>query len=340
MDSGISGLSILVLGGRGFLGTHLVGLLQREDCSVRTFDRASVRTDDRAPVPAGVRFIEGDFSDVDALRDALVGVDLVYHLISTTVPGNSNRDPVSDVDSNLVATLRLLDLMRAAGVRRIVYASSGGTVYGNPATLPVPETHALNPICSYGIVKAAVEHYLRLYSTLHGLTANVLRISNPYGMHQTRIGAQGVIATFANRLVANEQIEIWGDGSVVRDYVYVPDVARALVKAGGRSESGAFNIGSGVGHSVREVLEVLQRTLGRSGKVRFKPHRECDVACTYLDIGRARSELGWEPEYSLESGCADYCNLLMASCRTADTGHGQLHNPRHFTAVAPASRLR
>lgn len=340
MDSGISGLSILVLGGQGFLGTHLVDLLQREDCSVKTFDRRSARAGGRAPVPAGVRFIEGDFSDEAALKDALAGVDLVYHLISTTVPGNSNRDPVNDVGSNLVATLRLLDLMRAAGVRRIVYASSGGTVYGNPATLPVPETHALNPICSYGIVKAAVEHYLGLYSTLHGLTANVLRISNPYGMHQTRIGAQGVIATFANRLIRDDPIEIWGDGSVVRDYIYVPDVARALVKAGGRSKSGTFNIGSGAGHSVREVLEVLQRTLGRSGKVCFQQHRECDVDRTYLDIGHARSELGWEPEYSLESGCADYCNLLMASWRAADAGHNPFHHRRHSAAVAFTSQLR
>ena len=246
-------LKVLVLGGRGFLGTHLVSALLEEGCAVRVLTRAIMPSGG----PPGVEWVHGDFVSGRGVADALHGVDVVYHLLSTTVPSDSNADPMGDVNSNLVATLRLLKLMNGAGVKRIVYASSGGTVYGNPAALPVPEQHPLQPICSYGIVKAAVEGYLSLHAKRDGLIANTLRIANPYGAYQSRIGTQGVIATFVHHLLNNHPIEIWGDGSATRDYVYVPDVVRALVLAGRRTESGTFNIGSGVGHSVNDVLSVV-----------------------------------------------------------------------------------
>jgi UDP-glucose 4-epimerase len=310
MALGIAGSKVLVLGGRGFLGRHLVDLLVKEGCLVRIFDRPERRAVDREGCPSTVEVFEGDFIRGEGLAQALVGVDVVFHLISTTVPSDSNADPIGDVNSNLLGTLRLLSLMRDAEVKRIVYASSGGTIYGNPYALPVPENHPLGPICSYGVVKVAIEHYLGLHSKLHGLVSNVLRISNPYGAHQTRIGTQGVISTFLNRLMKDEPIEIWGDGSMVRDYVYVTDVSRALLLAGRRQKSGTFNIGSGIGHRVSDILRILQNRTGLTGTVRYLPHRKFDVERIYLDVSLARDELGWKPEYSLERGCSLYCDLL------------------------------
>uniref|UniRef100_UPI000D384D39 NAD-dependent epimerase/dehydratase family protein n=1 Tax=unclassified Variovorax TaxID=663243 RepID=UPI000D384D39 len=315
MNFSIAGSKVLVLGGRGFLGRHLCPLLVEQGASVRIFGRHPPTEADLDYFGPGVEFVQGDLTEGRGLLDALQGVDLVYHLISTTVPSGSNADPIGDVHSNLVGTLRLLDVMRCAGVRRIVYGSSGGTVYGNPQALPVDESHPLQPISSYGVVKVAIENYLRIQSDLTGLTANVLRISNPYGMHQTRIGSQGLIATFVARLMRGEPIEIWGDGSTVRDYVYVHDVARALLLAGQRTQSGTFNIGSGVGHSVNEVLAQVLRHTRLSGDVRYLPKRGFDVQNTFLDIGRARNELGWKPQYTLEQGCALYCQLVGAGMR-------------------------
>ncbi|KIQ32132.1 hypothetical protein RT97_13905 [Variovorax paradoxus] len=311
----IAGSKVLVLGGKGFLGRHLSELLLAEGASVRIFDRARSHPADQESACKHLEVIQGDFVEGHGLSQALDGVDLVYHLVSSTVPSGSNANPIEDVSSNLIGTLRLLDMMRYSGVKRIVYASSGGTVYGNPRSLPVPEAHPLQPISSYGVVKVAVENYLHLQSELNGLTANILRISNPYGMHQNRIGAQGVIATFVRKLMNNEPIEIWGDGSVVRDYVYATDVARALVLAGQRSQSGVFNIGSGMGHSINEVLRLIREQTGLDGEVRYLPHRRFDVQRTYLDIERARVELGWQPRYSLEEGCARYWHLLLNSAR-------------------------
>lgn len=202
---------VLVLGGQGFLGRHLSEQLLREGATVRIFDRPGIGGTPNRDDSKRVEVVQGDFVEGHGLSQALHGIDLVYHLVSTTVPSGSNANPIEDVNSNLIGTLRLLDMMRCSGVKRIVYASSGGTVYGNPQSLPVPEAHPLQPISSYGIVKVAIENYLRLHSELNGLTANILRISNPYGMHQNRLGAQGVIATFIRKLMNNESIEIWGD---------------------------------------------------------------------------------------------------------------------------------
>lgn len=308
---------VLVLGGAGFLGTHLVRGLVGEGIAVRTFDRQpapgrpqalpeeSDVQGDANPLP-GVETLAGDFVSGEGLAEALADVDVVYHLVSTTVPSTSNADPIADVEGNLIGTLRLLKLMEASGVTQIVYVSSGGTVYGNPTILPVPESHPLEPLCSYGVVKVAVENYLRMYSELYGLTANVLRVSNPYGTHQHHIGVQGVIPTFFKKISEGTSIEIWGDGSVVRDYLHVSDVVSALLLAGARTNSDTFNIGSGIGYSVNEILEVVQRQTGRSADVSYLPQRKFDVERIFLDIAKARDGLGWQPKLSLEAGCALY----------------------------------
>lgn len=318
---------VLVLGANGFIGSHLVRALVASGIQVRSFIRSAPGGGVNTPQDllelslTGSEVVAGDFVSGEGVAAALDGVDLVYHLVSTTVPSTSNANPIGDVEDNLGGTLRLLEAMRTAGVARIVYVSSGGTVYGNPSVLPVPETHPLEPLCSYGVVKVAVENYLRMYVQLYGFTATVLRVSNPYGTHQHHIGVQGVIPTFFKKIAAGAPIEIWGDGSVMRDYLHVSDVVSALQRAGERERSGTFNIGSGIGHTVNDILREVQRQTGLAADVRYLPQRKFDVERIYLDITCARAELGWSPSLSLEEGCARYWQALQACAAPSELRH-------------------
>lgn len=216
-------MRVLVLGGNGFIGSHVVDELLLAGHDVNIFDKNSEAW--RSPL-FSVRYFLGDFSDTSLLAESLQGVDVVIHLISTTIPSTSNLDPIADIQGNLSHTVRLLQLMVSFNIKRIVYLSSGGTVYGVPSISPIPETHALDPICSYGVVKAATEKYLGMFAHLHDLQPTIIRPSNPYGPRQGHQNAQGVIATFMSRILAKKKIYVWGDGTVKRDYFFVTDLAK------------------------------------------------------------------------------------------------------------------
>ena len=292
-------MKTLVLGGNGFIGSHLVDELILAGHQVRVFGRTKEKF--REPLP-GVEYFAGEFSDTVRLATALNGVELVYHLISTTVPATSNIDPIGDINGNLVNTVKLLDLMVQQSVPRIVYLSSGGTVYGNPAHLPIPETHPLNPISSYGIIKGTVERYLHMYSVLHPITYTSIRASNPYGTRQSRSGLQGIIGTYLDCLYNGRTVEIWGDGKVVRDYIHVSDVVRMCLHAAHSDYSGTVNAGSGVGTSILELVEILSECTGIQINPKFKPGRSFDVPKVILDISRAKRIFDWQPEISLRDG--------------------------------------
>jgi UDP-glucose 4-epimerase len=292
----------LVLGGNGFIGSHVVDALVKAGHEVRVFDRALELH--RPPLP-NVDYRLGAFADVPALAEALEGIDVVYHLISTTVPSTSNLDPVGDIEGNLINTVRLLQLMVQKEIKRIVYLSSGGTVYGIPNTVPIPETHPLRPICSYGVVKVAIENYLQMFRQLDGLEYVVLRASNPYGERQGHAGVQGVIGTFLAKVLNGEAIEIWGDGSIVRDFIYVKDLADLCVMAGSNPYTGILNAGSGVGHSIKDVLDVIGQVVGAKVLPIFKQGRTYDVPKVVLDMSKVDEVLGWQPKVHLQDGLAD-----------------------------------
>jgi len=229
------------------------------------------------------------------MAEALQDIEVVYHLISTTVPGTSNLNPVADISDNLIATVVLLEQMAKVGVKRIVYLSSGGTVYGNPINLPIAEDHPLHPICSYGVVKVAVENYLAMYQELYGIHPTIIRPSNPFGPRQGHLGVQGVIATFLARIYDNQPLNVWGDGSIVRDYIAATDLVRLCRIVGELSIGGVFNAGSGRGISISDLIAVLIEVTGRQTEVAFEPSRKLDVKEVVLDISHATSSAGWSP---------------------------------------------
>lgn len=292
-------MKALVLGGNGFIGTHLVDALLLAGHSVRVFDRGA---DVNRPPLSNVDYRLCDFGDVPALAEALEDIDIVYHLISTTVPSTSNFDPFADIQGNLINTVRLLQLMVQKGIHRIIFLSSGGTVYGVPDVLPIPETHPLRPICSYGVIKVAIENYLFMYKSLQGLQPIVIRASNPYGTRQGHTGVQGLISTVLKRILSGKKIEIWGDGSVTRDFIYISDLVDFCLKAGESDICGIFNAGSGTGYSINEVLSLISSATGKKIDLITKQSRTYDVPSVVLDISKAANEFCWRPDVEMQVG--------------------------------------
>jgi len=300
-------MKVLVLGGNGFIGSHVVDQLLAGGHKVRVFDRSPERY--RAPLKQ-VEYRLGRFDDTFQVAEALQGVDAVCHLISTTVPGTSNLDPVADVQNNLVNTLHLLEQMRKKSLHRILYLSSGGTVYGNPESSPICEDQPLKPISSYGVVKVAIENYLYMYQQLYGLQPVILRPSNPYGPRQGHAGVQGLIGTLLARALSGETLEIWGDGSIVRDYMHVGDLARLCASALESNSCGVFNAGSGEGYSINQIISMIRDLTGGKLDVRYEAARAFDVKEVVLDISSAMQQFGWKPEVELSTGIREHMEWL------------------------------
>lgn len=293
----------LLLGGGGFIGAAVADELLSAGASVRILERSEVQPPQHRVSHPSVEWMTGNFLDQGDIARAVAGVDAVFHLVSTTLPKSSNDDPVFDIQSNVGGTLHLLNQMVKNDVKRIVFASSGGTVYGAPEHMPIREDHPTNPLVSYGIAKLTIEKYLALYRRQYGLEPVVLRVANPYGWGQRLGVAQGVVGEFIKRALSGERIDIWGDGSVVRDYLYVSDVARAFrLAVDYQGAETLFNIGSGVGTSLNDLIASIEVILGHSIERKYSIGRSFDVPVSVLDISRARRELGWVPEVDLASG--------------------------------------
>jgi UDP-glucose 4-epimerase len=306
----------LVLGAAGFIGSHLAEALARKGDRVRLFDRPHVDRLSLFAPDKGFETFTGDFLNPQSLAPALRGAEIVFHLVSTTLPKSSNDNPFYDVETNVLGSLRLLNLCREHGVRKVVFVSSGGTVYGIPEALPVSEQHSTHPICSYGIQKLAVEKYLQLWHRLHGIGYCILRPANLYGPRQRLDTAQGAVAVFLDRALRNEPIQIWGDGSVVRDYVYVSDAVDAIQRAASfEGEPRIFNIGSGVGVSLNELVHAIRQVLGVPVKVEYSPARAFDVPANVLDARLARRHLGWSASTPLQAGLQRTCEWLRSASR-------------------------
>jgi UDP-glucose 4-epimerase len=294
---------IAIFGGGGFLGSAICDRLLEDGHHLKIFERPRIDPYRVFSKNESVEWVTGDFSSKHDIDAFIEGVDIVMHLISSTLPRGSNEDVVFDVQSNVISTLHLLNSMATSGVKRIVFISSGGTVYGNPLYTPVNEDHPTNPTVSYGITKLTIEKYLLLFQSLYGIKPTILRVANPYGERQRVETAQGAVGVFLSKALRQEPIEIWGDGSVVRDYVYVKDVADAFAQAiDYEGTETVFNIGSGSGKSLNELIQTIKEILGLDFEVRYLPSRSFDVPVSVLSNSLALKELGWAPKIGFEEG--------------------------------------
>lgn len=295
-------MRVLITGGNGFIGSHLVDRALEQGWEVRVFDKAHERFRSQKKE---IRYFIGDLQGEGVPYEALANVDVVFHLACTTIHQTSNEDPIYDIESNLVGTVRLLQRCVEAKVTKFVFLSSGGTVYGIPREPPIKESHPANPICSYGIQKLAIEKYLGMFHHLYGLDYVVLRPSNPYGERQDFRNKQGAVSVFLGNIARNEPITIWGDGEIVRDYFHVEDLAQACVDAATTDvQRRILNIGSGTGISLNELVSRIEAVLGVRAKVNRNSAsaRPFDVPELRLDISEAKQVLSWKPKVSLDQG--------------------------------------
>lgn len=296
-------MKALVIGGNGFIGSHLVDALLAENHGVRVFDLYPSRY--REPY-SNVEYVYGDMGNHGEVHEVVQSVDWVFHLAYTTLPQTSNEDPLYDVRSNVVNSLQLLEECRKSSVRKVIFISSGGTVYGVPRHTPIPEDHPTDPMCSYGITKLTIEKYLALYQKLWGLDYAVCRVSNPYGPLQNPFAKQGAIGVFLGNIAQGNPITIWGTGEVVRDYIYIEDTAKALLQAAQYEPDSdsprIFNVGGGHGTSLNQLVQEIKQIVDVPVEVKYTPARALDVPANVLDVSRASKYLDWAPETELGEG--------------------------------------
>jgi UDP-glucose 4-epimerase len=289
-----------VLGGNGFLGSSLVDELAAAGHRVTVFDRFS-----RGSVftATGVRAVKGDLADADAVADAVSGQQVVFHFGGATTPASSLRDPLAEVQREVATTVTMLTAAAERGVERVVFASTGGAIYGDVGPEPASEQTAPAPISPYGIGKLAVEGFLRYFADAAGLDTIALRISNPYGPRQRADREQGLIPILLRRIASGEPVLVYGDGSMVRDYVFAPDVARQVARLANAAHAHpVYNVGSGRPHSIAEVLAVAVSVTGRRATVERRDAPRGFVTRSLIDVTRFDTEFGRTATVELADG--------------------------------------
>ncbi|HEX8145340.1 MAG TPA: NAD-dependent epimerase/dehydratase family protein [Pyrinomonadaceae bacterium] len=296
---------VVVLGGLGFMGSHICRELVASGYRVRIFDRLYALRTLVEDIEDQIEIVEGDMALTDDVMNVLSDADAIIHLVHTTVPGSSMKDPAYDLSSNVVASVGWLSRLHETRVRRILYVSSGGTVYGLPQTNPIDERHPTDPISSYGITKLTIEKYVAMYAAMFGIDYCIVRPSNVYGPGQKLYIGQGVIGVLSDRALRGEPLEVWGTGESLRDYLHIEDLVHAITGlVAYMGPHRVFNISSGTGHSVLDIIRMLSRCLGFAPALVYKPDRGFDVPVNVLDSSRLRAETNWRPAIGLEDGIA------------------------------------
>lgn len=314
MKGGV-GLRILVTGGAGFIGSNVVDRFIEDGHSVAVVDDLS--TGFRENVNPSARFYEVDIRDREALGRVVreERPEVVCHHAAQMDVRRSVREPEFDAQVNILGSLNVITASLEVGVKKIIYASTGGAVYGEPMYRPVDEKHPVVPISQYGISKHTVEHYLQLYSVNCGLRFTALRYGNVYGPRQTPHGEAGVVAIFTGLLLEGKRPTIFGQGDKTRDYVYVGDVVMANVLALERGDGGIYNIGTGVPTTDQEVFDAVRDAVGADVEPIHGDERLGEVRHIHLDASLAKKELGWEPTVAFRDGVrmvVDYYRRWLA----------------------------
>ncbi len=298
-------MKIILLGAAGFIGTNLIiELAKNQENQITVVDRN--RTYFKTILDmnlSNLNIIQSELT-MDSDYESLVkGQDLVYHLVSSTVPITSNQHIAEELKGNVVLSANLFEACAHQDVKQVVFLSSGGTVYGQESKCPLNEKTPTNPITSYGIQKVSREKLLYLYNYMYGLDYRIIRLSNPYGPYQRPNGVLGAVTTFTYKAIRGEEIQVYGDGTVVRDFIYIDDAIRGIQKiVNGNDRHHTFNLGCGYGTSIRQVLETIEGALNLNLNIKYTESRRVDVPVNYLDIKRFETAYGSLNPISLEEG--------------------------------------
>ena len=292
-------MKLAILGASSFIGRSLATRLVQEGHQVSAFVRKmNLGFGDSLGVQ-----IEFDFQDRASWNSDFSEFDAIIHLISTSNPGSSKHNARVDTESNLLGTLDLLHVLETSKNKRLIFASSGGAIYGTPLSVPINEQHPTNPVSPYGVSKLAIEKYLQIARIEFGLDYRVFRLANPYGPGQENTKGQGLIPTVIEKVLKGQSVSVWGDGSITRDYVYIDDVVEAFVQSlNYEGDERIMNIGSGKGVSVLEVVSEVESLIGQEISIDFMPERAIDPLMNVLDISLAKRELQWNPKTDLRDG--------------------------------------
>lgn len=308
-------MRVLVTGGAGFIGSHLVDALLAAGHETITID--NLVTGERDNIHPDVHFYEADIRDTDAVNAlfARERPEVLIHEAAQLDVRRSVADPGYDADVNIVGTLRLLQAGLENGLQKVLFASSGGAIYGNTAVMPTPETNPTAPISPYGVSKLSIEHYLHYYHEVHGLPYVALRYSNVYGPRQNPHGEAGVISIFAERLLRGEAATIYGDGENTRDYVYVSDVVSANLAALASDKVGAYNVGTGIETTVNTIFRQINTLTEAGAEERHGEAKAGEQRRSCLSTAKARADFGWQPQMGLAEGLTRTVEFFIEKVR-------------------------
>lgn len=304
-------MNITILGAAGFIGTNLAIALSKKD-KVTVVDQNIKYFETMKKLNLNVVYKVIKFS-VDYNYDDLLGdTDVLYHLVSTTVPTTSNQHISEELVSNVVVTSKILEACVRKKVKKVIFISSGGTVYGKGMLCPIKEDTITNPINSYGIQKLTIEKLLYLYNYIYNLDYRIVRLANPYGPYQRPNGVLGVVTTFTYKAIRDEEIVVYGDGTIVRDFIYIDDVVRGILNiANGDGKYKLYNLGYGEGTSVNQVIQCIEKVLNKKLNVSYIDGRKADVPVNYLDIGRYETDFGELHPLSLKEGISKTVDFMV-----------------------------
>jgi len=298
-------MNCLILGGGGFIGSHLADALVERGCSVRIFGDFKSGLRKTELISDKIQIIKGDFLNPSDLTSAIKDIDCIFHYISTTNPASSFDSPVYDIETNIIGSVKMMEIALKSGVNKIVFPSTGGTIYGNVQKSPISENEPLNPQNPYAISKMTIEQYLNYFYTHYGMDYLILRYSNPYGERQNPSGNQGVIPIFLNKIRHNESPVVYGDGNSVRDYIYINDAIEATISVlEHKTQEKLFNIGSGTGTSLNQLLMIMSSVTGKRATPVYKEDGGRYINRIILDISKIRKETGWQPKTNISEGIA------------------------------------
>lgn len=299
-------MNVLILGAAGFIGTNLsLKLIQNGLDTITLVDKKKSFFSPAVLAHEGdkIHIIGTEIGMQTDFDDLLKGQDIIYHLMSSTVPTTSNQHIQEELNANIVMTAGLLDACVHNGVKRVIFLSSGGTVYGKVEEYPIKEEHSQYPISAYGLQKLTIEKLLYLYNYIYDIDYRVVRLSNPYGPYQKPNGVQGVVTTFVNNVLFDKPIVVYGDGTVIRDFIYIDDAVEGIIRiANSNSEHKLFNLGCGYGTSVNQVIDSLKKVLNKEFEATYVAARQVDVPVNYLDISLFEKEIGKLEFTDLEEG--------------------------------------